>query len=178
MIDARNYYAVEEKLRDGTEVIIRAVRPDDADRLVNAFRQLDPQSVYARFFGYRKEPTAVELARLDTLDFVREVALVATKMTDDKAVIGGARYVTRDVDGVRAAEVAFTVEEAYQGRGLAGRLLKHLIVIARDAGIERFEAEVLSENKPMLAVFERSGLPVKQSRTSGIVHVELELSTK
>ena len=177
MIDARNYCAVEETLRDGTEVIIRSVRPDDRDRLVNAFRELDPQSVYTRFFGYRKEPTAEELARLDSLDFVREVALVATKTTDDKVVIGGGRYVTRDVDGVREAEVAFTIEEAYQGRGLAGRLLKHLIVIARDAGIERFEAEVLSENRPMLAVFEHSGLPVKQSNKSGVVHVELALST-
>ena len=175
MIDVR-HYRVEETLRDGTQITIRAVRSDDKDRLVHAFRQLSSQSIYTRFFGYRKEPTAAELARIDALDFVTEVGLVATIRTDDEIVIGGARYVARIEAGVRIADVAFTVEEDYQRRGVAGRLLKHLVMIARELRTERFEADVLADNKPMLAVFERSGLPIKQSCRSGIVHLEILLA--
>ena len=174
MIDGR-HYRVDETLRDGTQITIRAVRSDDKERVVDAFLQLDSQSIYTRFFGYRKEPTEAELARIDALDFVREVGLVATIGTDNEIVIGGARYVARVEAGVRVAEVAFTVEEDYRGRGIAGRLLEHLITIARELGIVRFEAEVLADNKPMRAVFDRTGMPIKQSRRSGIVFTRLLL---
>jgi GNAT superfamily N-acetyltransferase len=161
MIDARNY-AVEDTLRNGTSITIRAVRSDDRERIARAFRQLEPESVYTRFFGCKKELTAADFARLDAIDFVRQVILVVTtRGSEDKIVIGSGSYVARDADdGTVAAEVAFTVEEDYQGLGIAGRLLRHLVEIARERGITRFEADVLSGNKPMLAVFARSGLPM------------------
>jgi RimJ/RimL family protein N-acetyltransferase len=68
------------------------------------------------------------------------------------------------------------VEEDYQGRGIATRLLQHLVRIAREKGISRFEADVLAENAPMPKVFRYSGLPMAQSEEEGIVRVTLFLS--
>jgi RimJ/RimL family protein N-acetyltransferase len=176
MNDAR-HFAVEETLRDGTRITIRAVRPDDRERIAKAFGQLDRESVYTRFFAYKSELSAAELARIDTMDFVRDVMLVATiRSAGDETVIAGARYIAHAAtDGTLIAEVAFTVEEDYHGLGIAGRLLTHLIAIARAAGITRFEAEVLPGNKAMLAVFARSGLPMQQQRGDGVVHLTLAL---
>ncbi len=177
MVDARHYVA-ELTLRNGSRVTIRAVRPDDRERIASAFGQLDPDSVYTRFFTYKNELSDRELARLDAMDFVHEVMLLATvRPAADEIVIGSGRYVELDTtDGVRSAEVAFTVEEDYQGMGVAGRLLASLAAIARESGIGRFEADVLPANKSMLAVFLRSGLPTHQRREGGVVHVALALA--
>ncbi len=172
MMDARNF-AVEDTLRNGVVVTIRAVRADDRDRLVKAFGQLDRESIYTRFFTFKHELSATDLAKIGTMDFTRDVLLIATiPVSGDEVVIGSASYVGY---GNRNAEVAFTVEEDYQGLGLAGRLLAHLVAIARGSGIESFEADVLPGNAPMLAVFSRSGLPLRQRRETGVVHLTLDL---
>ena len=177
MVDARNFL-VEHRLRDGSRVTIRAVRPDDRARIASAFGQLDADSVYTRFFTYKSELSDRDLSRLDALDFVHEVMLVATiRPTTDEIVIAGGSYVELDpADGLRVAEVAFTVEEDYQRLGIGGRLLASLAAIARESGIGRFEADVLPANKSMLAVFSRSGLPMRQRREGGVVHVALALA--
>src|SRR5262249_24544911 len=135
------------------------------------------ESVYTRFFTYKRELGADELAHIETMDFVHDVMLVVTtQVNDEEIVIASARYVADDATADPcAAEVAFTVEENYQGRGIAGRLLRHLAGIARECGMLRFVADVLPQNKAMLAVFARSGLPMRQQRQSGTVHLTLEL---
>ena len=177
MIDARNF-AVERTLRNGVAVTIRAARADDRERVADAFRRLDRESVYTRFFAFKHELSVAELARIGAMDFSSDVMLVATiAATDGEVVIGSARYIAdAPSDGPRDAEVSFTVEEDYQGLGLAGRLLTHLVAIARHSGIERFTADVLPGNAPMLAVFSRSGLPMRQRRQTGVVHLTLELN--
>ena len=174
-MDARDYLA-HETLRTGAQVTIRAVRPGDAVRLARAFAALARETIYTRFFTFRGTPSADELARLTDIDFVREVMLLATPAAgEDEAVIGTARYlVVSDGEGM-AAEVAFTVEEDWQGRGLAGRLLVHLTTIARQCGVARFVADVLPDNKAMLAVLTRSGLPLSKERGDGVVHLTLDL---
>jgi RimJ/RimL family protein N-acetyltransferase len=173
--DARAFL-VEDALRDASPVTFRAARPDDGPRIVRAFRGLERESVYTRFFSYRGEPTPRELAHLADIDFVNEVMLVATVARDgEEVVVGGGRYVAAGEGAVRSAEVAFTVEEDYQGQGIASRLLRHLAAIARSHGFVRLEAFVLPANRPMLAVFERSGLAMTQRRDDGAVHVVLSL---
>jgi len=177
VIDARNYVS-HDALRDGMPVMIRAARPDDRSRIEKAFGELERESVYTRYFTYKESLSDAELARVDAMDFVDDVMLIATIMRDaGEIVIASASYVAHAAaDGSRAAEVAFTVEEDYQGKGLAGRLLGHLILIARQSGIARFEADVLAGNKAMLVVFARSGLPMRQRRECGVVHVTLALT--
>jgi GNAT superfamily N-acetyltransferase len=104
------------------------------------------------------------------------LALVGTCATEDgDAIIAGGRYIVCDAAGQRA-EVAFTVRDDYQGLGIAGRLLEHLVRIARDQGIAELVADVLPQNSAMLRVFARSGLPMTPSRGDGVVHVRLALA--
>ena len=172
-------YVVQHTLRDGLPVTIRAVRPEDRALLVAAFAKLEQDSIYTRFFALKQELGERDLAALDTMDFVSDVMVVATRMTNDvEVVIGSARYVELNAsDGVRSAEVAFTVEEDYRGQGLARRLLASLVEIGRSNGIARFEADVLPSNKAMLAVFERSGLSARRRREHDILHITLELQS-
>jgi RimJ/RimL family protein N-acetyltransferase len=181
MSDARNF-SVRDALRSGTPITIRAIRPDDRERLIEAFRGLERESIYTRFFGYRRELHGDELARLDLMDFVHEVMLVATVMEAGRErVIGSCRYVglgasePQSTAAQSTAEVAFTVEEDFQGQGLASKLLRNLAAIARGNGYARLEADVLAENKGMRAVFERSGFPMQTRYEEGCVHVTMDL---
>ena len=112
------------------------------------------------------------------VDFQKTVALVVTipARGGEDAIIGAGRYIMYDpTSDLRRAEIAFTVEEDYQGQGIASGILRHLIHIAREKGVLQFEAEVLPENKAMLAVFARCGLPMKKTLEGGTVHVSLSL---
>jgi RimJ/RimL family protein N-acetyltransferase len=155
-----------------TGISIRAACPDDSQRIVEAFRGLDPDSVRRRFFVPRRELSGEELRRLTESDGTREVVLVATVAgVDQEIVVGLGHYVRNGA----SAELAFTVEEDYQGRGIASALLRKLTDIARRSGVLRFEADVLPENAPMLKVFQRSGLPMKVAQDDDAVHLTLAL---
>jgi len=167
-------------LRNGTPVTIRAMRADDRDRIIDAFHKLDPGSIYTRFFSFVKEIPAQSLRLLSAIDFEKFGALVVTLGTgSDETVIGGASYVASgDADGGKAAEVSFTIEEDYQGQGLASKLLALLTQMARHHGFTRLEADVLSGNAPMLKVFERSGLPTHRHSEGGVVHLTMDLAAQ
>jgi GNAT superfamily N-acetyltransferase len=161
-------------LKNGTVVTLRLLRADDRQRMAEAVHGLDPQTIYTRLFSHRKELTEAGLDRIMRVDNEREVVIVATTGSGvGEAVIGGGRYV---VTGEGRAEIAFTVEEDYQGQGVAGRLFAALVEVARQRGIAVFEAEVLAENPSMLRVFERTGLPMRKRSEGGIVHLELALA--
>jgi GNAT superfamily N-acetyltransferase len=162
-------YRALEKLRDGQTATIRAIRADDKERVLAAFRALAAQSIYTRFFSMKRELSAEDLRRLTEVDQVREVALVA--VSAEERLIGGGRYLSEG----GSAEIAFTVAEDYKKLGIATRLLRHLAGIARGNGVARFEAYVLPENEAMLGVFRRSGLPMAADREQGQMRVTLRL---
>ena len=165
-------------LRDGRPVLIRAARADDRERLVTAFQGLDRQTIYTRYFSFRKGISETELKRLEEADFGRHMLLVATLGSGtEETIIAGASCVVTDATGpVPTAELAFMVEEDYQRQGLAGQMLAAICGLARQRGIARLEADVLAENPAMLAVFRRSGLPTTASRSAGVVHLVMDLS--
>ena len=179
MMDIRNFTS-REMLKNGIQVTLRTIRPDDKDALLAAFRELDERTIFLRFFGVRKEPSKEELKKLTELDFGRTVSLVMCLMGETKEVIigGGSYYAFGDVDSPDRAEVSFTVEEDYHGLGIASITLKHLARIARAKGIGQFHADVLPDNKGMLTVFKRSGFPHKQEFVDGFVHVVLSLNNE
>ena len=154
------------------------MRPDDKERLQRAFAKLDPQSVYTRFFSARKSIPERAFERIAEIDFVNLAGLVVTiGCGADETVIGGASYVGHsEANGAKVAEVAFTIEEDFHGQGLASRLLAALATLARRHGLVRFEAEVLAANAPMLAVFQRSGLPLRRRSEGGVIHLDLDLA--
>jgi RimJ/RimL family protein N-acetyltransferase len=177
MTDARDY-KLQETLKNGLVVTIRAIRPDDRDAVLAALKELDERTLYLRFFGPKQDFSHKELTEATDVDFVRTVALV-TCVQDGAAekIIGAGRYIAfGDVEPPDKAEVAFTVEEDYHGLGMAGMMLRHLTGIAKQKGIREFHAEVLPGNKGMIAVFSRSGLPMKQEYGEGVVHITLSLA--
>jgi GNAT superfamily N-acetyltransferase len=164
-------------LNDGTPVSIRAIRKDDKESIHNAFKALDREAVYRRFFAPKQDLTDLELEQVIDVDFSQVVALVATVFRADgeEIVIGDGRYVADQREKPERAELGFLVAEPYRGRGIATLLLRHLAPIAQDAGLSAFEADVL--NTPMLAVFRHSGLPICRRREGNIIHVTLSLSS-
>ena len=139
---------------------------------------LEPDTIYTRYFRYKNQLTDDELKWATELDFENDVALVVTILEGDREiVIGGARYsvLKSDLDTPKRAEIAFTVEEDYQGQGIASRLLKHMACIAREKGVSFFEAEVLSQNKPMIVVFERGGF-AHAAKIRGRRHLSVDVS--
>lgn len=129
--------------------------------------------MFRRFFAIKKELSDEEIDFFLNVDFQKHVALVATAERDGKtAIIGGGRFV---VVRPGAAEVAFAVIDDFQGKGLGTILMRHLAAIARATELRTLVAEVLPENKPMLKVIEKSGLPMTTRREAGVVHVNIAL---
>ena len=107
------------------------------------------------------------------VDFVAHVALVAALEENGRRVIvGGGRYI---VVQPGKAEVAFVVVDQYQGQGIGAALMRHLAMIARDAGFKELIAEVLADNISMLKVFRKSGLRLDTTHEAGVMHVALQL---
>jgi GNAT superfamily N-acetyltransferase len=171
-IDALNYSALET-LRDGTAILIRAIRPEDKPRLLQHFQGLSTQSVYYRFFGIKRSLTECDLSRLTELDFTNHVGLAATVGAEERERFIGVGRCIRSESPSRA-EVAFAVLDGYQGHGIGTLLLKHLARIAQRNGISEFAADVLASNHQMLEVFANSGFSFHQSYESGIVRVILQ----
>ncbi len=162
-----------ERLRDGRAVTVRPLRADDRESVANAIRHLDRESIYTRLFSYRTELTEAGLDRIMRVDPAHDAMLVVTiGSAADETLIASGRFIGA-ADGT--AEIAFVVEEDYRGHGLAGTLLRHLAAVARQRGLSALTAEVLGENKSMLAVFAKSGLPMRTRREGGVVHVRLAL---
>jgi RimJ/RimL family protein N-acetyltransferase len=174
VIDQQNYNAADI-LKDGTPVTIRAIRRDDRSDLLRAFENLDPESVYTRFFTYKRGLTDTELLDLTEVDPNRVVALVAaTPIAGAERLVGGGRYCC-DVS-LRRAEVAFITGDAFHHRGIASLILQHLVRIGRKNGVLVFVADVLAQNQAMLSVFRRVELPMKKRLEGDVVHIELSLT--
>jgi RimJ/RimL family protein N-acetyltransferase len=171
MVDPRSYVA-HERLKDGTEVTIRGIRTSDGPAILAAFGQLDLESIYRRFFSPKKELSDAELKQLIEVDFEKVTALVVTIQADGgETLLGGGRYAVVSGERPRSAELAFLTAAAYRGRGIASLLLRHLALLAQEAGLLQLEADVLAENQSMLNVFRRSDFPVTQQRDGNVIHI-------
>jgi GNAT superfamily N-acetyltransferase len=146
-------------------ITIRAVCAADKARIAEAFQALGPRTIYQRFLFPKKELSDEELRQLSQPDAASDVVLVAvTGAGEEERIVGLGRYARR----AASAEIAFTVQEDYQGRGIASRLLQKLADFARRNGIAQFEADLLAENAPMLAVLRHRGSPLP-SEKDGVV---------
>ena len=132
------------------------------------------QSLQRRFFAPKKGFSEQELAFFLNIDFENHVALVAQIDEDGSPIIvGGGRYI---VVRPGQAEIAFVVVDAYQGQGIGTILMRHLAVLARDAGLKELIAEVLPENTAMLKVFKKFGFHPGSKREPQVIHLTLQLA--
>ncbi|WP_046728690.1 bifunctional GNAT family N-acetyltransferase/acetate--CoA ligase family protein [Streptomyces humi] len=172
------HWEADVVLRDGGTARIRPITVDDADRLVSFYEQVSDESKYYRFFAPYPRLSAKDVHRFTHHDFVDRVGLAATIGGEFIATV---RYDRIGADGTPAsapadeAEVAFLVQDAHQGRGVASALLEHIAAVARERGIRRFAAEVLPANSKMIKVFTDAGYTQKRSFEDGVVRLEFGL---
>jgi GNAT superfamily N-acetyltransferase len=158
-------------LRDGSTARLRLVQPDDGPALVALHARLSPESVRLRFFAAHPRLSEAEVERLIGHTTPDRLALVAERGGN---LIAVAQY-DRD-PGEEEAEVAFLVDDAFQGLGLATLLLEHLAALGRANGIRRFVAVTLWENRAMRDVFRDVGFAPRVSHDGGEVHVVMDIS--
>ena len=157
-------YTAYEKLLDGSKLHIRAVTADDKPMILNIWEHLSEQSIYYRFFSPKKRLTEKELEYFTDVDFKTHIALLGFVDENGKEnPVAAGRYIATSKDEPHVAEVAFVVEDEFQGLGIATHLLSHLTKLAKERDIKEFKALVLGENKSMLDVFKHSGLKMKKS---------------
>ncbi|CAL9565676.1 hypothetical protein SUDANB120_04737 [Streptomyces sp. enrichment culture] len=172
------HWEADVVLRDGGTARIRPITPEDAGRLVSFYEQVSDESKYYRFFAPYPRLSDRDVHRFTHHDYVDRVGLAATV---GEEFIGTVRYDRIGPDGRPAsapadeAEVAFLVQDAHQGRGVASALLEHIGAVARERGIRRFAAEVLPANTRMIKVFTDAGYQQKRSFEDGAVRLTLDL---
>jgi RimJ/RimL family protein N-acetyltransferase len=160
------------RLRDGSAVLINPVRSADAPLLAEGFERLSAKSRLTRFLSPKKQLSARELRYFTDIDHRNHEALGAISVEDGRGV-GIARYV-RDTDDPQAAEIAVTIVDEWQGRGLGTLLLTQLTKRARQEGICRFNALVADGNEPVLALLRRTSSelrPVRREPGAMFYHV-------
>ncbi len=158
-------------LRDGGTVRLRPMRRDDGEHLLQLYSRLSDESLYLRFFSPVPAPTARDLELLTATDYDRRFAIVAEL---GEEVVAVARYI-RLTRPSESAEIAFTVEDDQQGRGLGTVMLEHLAAIAREKGIRRFVASTMTHNTRMLGVFADAGFDVNRTVEGGVVEVSFDI---
>ncbi|WP_405776360.1 GNAT family N-acetyltransferase [Streptomyces sp. NBC_00859] len=163
------HWEADVVLRDGGTARIRPITTEDAERLVSFYELVSPESKYYRFFAPYPRLSAKDVHRFTHHDYVDRVGLAATVGDEFIATV---RY---DRIGAHEAEVAFLVQDAHQGRGVASALLEHIAAVAREREVSRFVAEVLPANNKMIKVFTDAGYEQKRSFEDGSVHLTLDL---
>jgi acyl-CoA hydrolase/GNAT superfamily N-acetyltransferase len=160
-------------LDDGTQVSIRPMHPTDEPAVRELFYNLSQQAIYYRFMSHLKRIPEQRIQNFVYVDHRNDVAIVAylPEAHGDEILAIGRYYLDPTTN---RAEVAFTVRDEWHNRGIGSFLLRYLINIARRNGISGFTAEILTENKAMQAVMQKTGHAARTRREGGVVHVELD----
>ena len=156
-------------LKDGRVAQLRPITPDDTEEFVAFYARVSDESKYYRFFAPYPTLSSRDIERFTHVDLDRRVAFVVT-LHDD--IIGVGRY---DAVSPDEAEVAFLVEDAHQGRGVAQLLLEHLAQAGRERGLVKFTADVLPSNHRMLQVFREMGYGVEGMVEDGVQRLSFNI---
>jgi acyl-CoA hydrolase/GNAT superfamily N-acetyltransferase len=163
--------------KDGLTVKFRAIKPSDVDEMRRLFYRFSDEAVYYRYFSPVKTMPHAKMQEYVNVDYRRTMSIVG--LVDEPAegrIIAEGRYVL--VHDRPYANMAFVVDEEYQGKGIATFLFETLMRIARDKGIAGLEADVLAVNTPMLRVLEKSPFPIKAVLDSGVYTLTIPFSQK
>ena len=158
----------------GIPIFVRPIKPEDADLLEALFGSLSRESVYYRFFSPLKQISPKMMARFTQIDYDRDIALVALDRREPCERMLGVARLMGDPDG-RTAELAVTVGDPWQGKGIGAALMTALLDIARGRGMERLWGMVLPENTQMLALARKAGFRVSFARGDGRYRIDLDL---
>ena len=161
-------------LRDGQAAHLRPISGDDEQLLVEFYEQVSAESKYMRFFAPMPRLSDRDVARFTHVDHHDRVAFVLT-VAQKMIAVGRFDKITDGSDGPVEAEVAFLVQDAHQGRGIAQLLLEHLAQAGRERGVDVFVAEVLPENVRMIQIFREAGYQVVGGFSDGVMRLEFPI---
>ncbi len=158
--------ATKHTFKGGTEVRFRAIRPSDEEEMRRLFYRFSDKTVYYRYFSPIKVMPHAKMQQYVTVDCNKILSIVAlVGPSEQEQIIAEARFVK---DSRRPyADVAFVVDEKYQGVGIATFLYDMLIRLAKERGLHGFTADVLASNKPMMKVFEKGRHPIQATLSQG-----------
>lgn len=169
-------WETEAVMGNGTRVSFRPIRPTDESMMKDLFYSCSERTIYHRFFMHVKSMPHSRLQKFVHVDYENEMAVVGI-MTENgqERIVAVGRYILNNATNM--AEVAFLVQDDYQGRGIGTFMLHYLMRMAQAQGIEGFTAEILAENRAMVHVLHKSGCDMKTSLSGGIYHLEFRFDT-
>jgi acetyl coenzyme A synthetase (ADP forming)-like protein len=168
-------YETEVLLKDGSSILLRPIRVDDVKSWVEFVGRLSARTKYLRFHHVPKEMGLEDAARFCTVDYRDTFAFVAEVLRETKRdIVAIGRYYR--LPDHHSAEVALAIEDRYQGRGLGTSILEQLADVARENGIDRFEADVLAQNEQMMNVFKDYGFHVTSELQTGVYRVTFPIA--
>ncbi len=158
--------------KNGLTIRFRAIKPSDEEGMRKLFYRFSDNAVYYRYFSAIKSMPHRKMQEYVNVDYQRIMSIVGTvEEAGTETIIAEGRYVRHHDRPF--ADVAFVVDENYQGRGIASFLFEMLIRVAREHGIEGFTADVLADNKPMMKVFEKAPFPFRAVMEFGIYNLTI-----
>ncbi len=172
-------YSSNWKLRDGTTITIRPIRPEDEPLIVKFHGTLSEETVHFRYFQHSTLETRTEHQRLTRIcfnDYDREIALVAVRQdptTMQHEIIGVGRLIR--VHGVDEGEFAIVLSDKFQRQGLGTRLLQLLVQVGKQEGLKKIFGEILPDNSGMLRVAKKVGFTARFDQFAEVMHAEINL---
>lgn len=168
-------YQATDTLPDGRIVHLRAIRPDDREKLREGFFKLSKTSVRDRFFSIKRDLTPAELSYFTEVDFLHHVALVVELQVGSDRIPAGVGRFVQNQSQPDHSEMAITIIDELQGKGIGRILLFRLIDCARELGVRHLDATVLAQNTRMSRLMRKTGLPLESSLDQGIRTLSLAL---
>jgi len=162
-------------LKDGSTILLRPIRVDDARSWLGFVSRLSLENKYLRFLHTSKEMNLDDAIRFCTVDYHDRFAFIAEALREpNRDIVGAGQYYR--LPGHHSAEVALAIEGSYQGRGLGTSILEQLTEVARENGVDIFEADVLSENEQMMNVFKNYGFHITSELQMGVYRVTFPIA--
>ncbi|HEX3743531.1 MAG TPA: bifunctional acetate--CoA ligase family protein/GNAT family N-acetyltransferase [Bryobacteraceae bacterium] len=172
-------YVAPWTMKDGGQVTMRPIRPEDEPLMVRFHETLSERSVYLRYFhlmNLEQRTTHERLTRICFIDYDREMALVAVRRnpeTGESEILGVGRLMK--THGSSEAEIAVLISDVWQGRGLGRELLSRLLVVAADDKLTHVVADILPDNRGVMRILEKLGFALRHSLDDDVVHAEYKL---
>ncbi len=172
-------YVSSWTMKDGGQVTMRPIRPEDEPLMVRFHETLSERSVYLRYFhlmNLEQRTTHERLTRICFIDYDREMALVAVRRnqeTGEGEILGVGRLMK--IHGTREAEIAVLISDKWQGKGLGKELLSRLVAVAADDKLTHVVADILPDNRAVMRIFEKLGFTLRHSLDDDVVHAEFQL---
>jgi len=167
-----SHIATRKIFKDDVDVLFRAIRPSDEEAMRRLFYRFSDEAIFYRYFSPIKVMPHTKMQKYVNADCNIATSIVGVlDSNDQEQIIAEARFVR--LDDRPYAEVAFLVEEKYQGLGIGTYLFKMLIRLAKERGLRGFTADVLPSNQSMVKVFEKGGHPVHSKLKDGLYHITI-----